>query len=122
MAVGRRDWGSLAGTTYEGREQRFRHVWLVAAATYGVGDIVTTLAVIFFHPELTEANPLMRSAVDAWGYLGIVPLKLVVFVLFIGVSVYFARHDETWLSYAPPAVLVVLGGTVTAYNLVGLLG
>lgn len=122
VSVSDRDWLSLGGTPYEGREHRFRHLWLVAAATYGVGDIVTTVAVIFFHPELNEANPLLRQAARTWGHLGIVPLKLFVFVLFIAISVYFARNDEELLSYAPPVVLTVMGGLVTVYNILGMLG
>ncbi|MDX1745988.1 MAG: hypothetical protein R3324_08630 [Halobacteriales archaeon] len=115
-----REWFSLEGTHFEGDEYRFRLAWLLAAATYGVGDIVTTVAVVFFDPSIQEANPLMQAAADAVGALGVVPLKLAVFLLFIGVSVYLARMGEEWLSYAPPAVLTVSGTLVTVHNLIGL--
>lgn len=115
-------WSSLKGTHFEDRERRFRLIWLLAAATYGVGDIVTTIAIIFFAPGLQEANPLIRAAASSMGSFGVVPLKLLVFFYFIGISVYFARNGDEWLSYAPPVVLVVTGALVTVHNLLGLAG
>lgn len=120
MTVG--EWLSLDGTHFEGDERRFRLAWLLAAATYGVGDIVTTVAIIFFDPSIQEANPFMRAAANALGSLGVVPLKLAVFLAFIAVSVYLARNGEEWLSYAPPAVLTLSGTLVTVHNLIGLAG
>lgn len=117
-----RPWFSLEETHFEGNEHRFRLAWLLAAGTYGVGDIVTTVAVIFFDPAIQEANPVMQAAADAFGSVGVVPLKLAVFLAFIGVSVYFARNGDEWLSYAPPAVLTLVGGLVTVHNLMGLAG
>lgn len=113
-------WNSLRGTHFEGRERRFRQLWLVAAATYGVGDIVTTIAILFFHPGVREANPFIRIAARSFGSLGVVSLKLAVFIGFILVSVYFARNGDKWLSYAPPVVLTVTGSVVTIHNLIGL--
>lgn len=77
---------------------------------------------VFFHPGIEEANPLMREAANSLGSLGVVPLKLAVFVAFIWVSVYSARRGEELLSYAPPAVLTVTGSLVTVHNLIGLAG
>lgn len=122
VAVSYRRWFSLEGTHFEGDEHRFRLAWLIAVATYGVGDIVTTIAVVFFHPGIQEANPLMREAAKSLGSLGVVPLKLAVFFAFIWVSVYFARNGDEWLSYAPPAVLTLTGSLVTVHNLIGLAG
>ncbi len=122
VAVNPRRWVSLEGTHFEGDEDRFRLVWLIAVATYGVGDIVTTTAVMFFDPGIQEANPLIREAAKSLGSLGVVPLKLAVFFAFIWVSVYFARNGDEWLSYAPPAVLTLTGSLVTVHNLIGLAG
>lgn len=122
VAVSYRRWFSLEDTHFEGDEDRFRLVWLIAVATYGVGDIVTTTAVVFFDPGIQEANPLIREAAKSFGSLGVVPLKLAVFFGFIWVSVYFARNGDERLSYAPPAVLTLMGSLVTVHNLIGLAG
>lgn len=88
---------TLTGTPYEIRE--FSRLWTLAAATYGVGDIVTTVALLHFDQTVGEANVLLRTAVEAFGNAGLVGLKLAVFLACIGVSL-DAAHREDSLLYA----------------------
>lgn len=103
--------------------EEFSRLWLVAAATYGVGDILTTLAIVQYSTAVTEANALVRGAIAAFGTPGFAALKLAVFGLAIGISVYAAREmgDRT-LYYAPPVMLAVVGAFTTVYNLRLLIG
>jgi hypothetical protein len=110
----------LEGTPFDGRE--FSRLWFVATATYGVGDIVTTIALIGFSEKVREANPLIRAAVDALGNAGLVGLKLAVFLTFILVSVDAAQREDPIFYYLPPVVLTVMGTFTTVYNVRLLMG
>ncbi|MFD1598998.1 hypothetical protein [Halobellus rarus] len=110
----------LEGTPFDGRE--FSRLWFVATATYGVGDIVTTIALIGFSERVREANPLVRAAVETLGNAGLVGLKLAVFLTFILVSVDAAQREDPIFYYLPPAVLTVMGTFTTVYNVRLLMG
>lgn len=115
-------WG-LAGTAFEGRTDEFYWLWILATTTYGVGDVVTTVALLYFEASVGEANVLVRAAVDNFGLAGLVGLKLAVLVLCLGVQVYAMADTDDWVVlYAPPAVLAVVGAFTTAFNLRLLLG
>lgn len=108
---------------YERYEDEFVALWIIATATYGVGDIVTTIAVFYFHPVVSEANPLLRWLMSNFDLAGLVGLKLVVFVAFIAISVEIARREmDPLLYYAPPAVMAVLGTYLTVTNIVYMIG
>ncbi|MEZ3117341.1 hypothetical protein RYH80_15600 [Halobaculum sp. MBLA0147] len=96
--------------------EEFTRLWLIPTATYGVGDIVTTVALLQFVPWVTEANVLLRSVVGAYGRAGLVGLKLAVFLLSIAVSVYGDRVDDRFVYYLPPVALSLFGAFATAFN------
>ncbi|MFB6194187.1 MAG: DUF5658 family protein [Halobaculum sp.] len=110
----------LSDTRFSERE--FTRLWTVALATYGVGDIVTTLAVIRLTDRIGEANPLVRVAVAQYGETGLIALKLAVFGLCLALSLSSARADDRWGYYLPPALLALVGGFTTALNLRLLVG
>lgn len=118
MAV--RRWLELEGTPFDERE--FTRVWLVATATYGVGDVVTTMALFRFSATVYESNALLRRALETFGQAGLVGLKLAVFLVSLAVSVYAARRADRFLFYLPPVVLAVVGAFTTAFNVRLLLG
>jgi hypothetical protein len=105
----------LADTPFEDRE--FRRLWTVALATYGVGDVVTTVTLLYFTHQVEELNGVVLLVVDAYGQWGLVGLKIATFLVCIGVSVYGARTEDRLLFYLPPTVLAVVGAFATAYNL-----
>jgi hypothetical protein len=111
---------SLDGTPYDPTE--FSRLWTVATATYGVGDVVTTIALVQFSDAVGEANAVLRAAIDAFGPWGLVALKLAAFFTCLGISLVGARDGDPALYYGPPALLAVVGGFVTAYNLRLLVG
>jgi hypothetical protein len=111
---------SLAETPFEERE--FVRLWLVASATYGVGDVVTTIALVDFSPNVREANVVVRGAVDAFGLPGLILLKLVVFLACLVVGLAAAREGDRFGYYFPPLFLSVVGAFTTTYNLRLLLG
>ena len=111
---------SLDETPFEERE--FTQLWLVATATYGVGDIVTTIAIIQFSERVAEGNALLASVVDAYGHAGLVGLKLAAFLVCIGVSLLGADDDDRLLYYLPPVLLTFVGSFFTVYNIRLLLG
>lgn len=113
----------LDGTAFAGRTDEFYWLWILATTTYGVGDVVTTLALLYFDSGVREANALVRLAVDSFGLAGLVGLKLAVFFLCLGVQVYaMGDTDDPVVVYAPPAVLAVFGAFTTAFNVRLLLG
>lgn len=95
----------------------FYQLWLVALATYGVGDIVTTIALLRFVNRIDELNVIVETVVGLYGEAALVVLKFVVFAVAIGVSVYGDRVDDWVLFYLPPTTLAVIGGFTTAYNI-----
>lgn len=100
----------------------FSRLWLLSAATYGVGDIVTTIALVRYSETVAEANALLRAAIEAFGLSGMVGLKLAVFVVCLAVSLHGARDADSALYYGPPAMLAVVGAFTTVYNLRLLIG
>lgn len=114
------DWLTFEGVSFS--QTAFSRAWLVALAAYGVGDVVTTIALVWFSPFHVEANPIIASAIAAFGGGGFLALKLLVFYACIGVSVWYgALEEDTLLFYGPPAVLCVLGFATTAFNVALLL-
>ncbi|MEE6211155.1 hypothetical protein U3A55_13475 [Salarchaeum sp. III] len=101
-----------------GSEQEFYWLWILATTGYGVGDIVTTVALVFYAPAVREGNPLVAFALERLGLLGLVSVKLAAFVLCLGVSVY-AMHawKDRFVYLTPPVALTVVGLFLTALNL-----
>jgi len=115
------DWRSFENSMFD--ERWFVALWLVAVATYGVGDIVTTIAMVYFTDLYTESNPLIRSAIETFGGGGFLGLKLLVFNVCIGISIWAGKQADDWLMfYGPPSLLAVLGLWMTWLNLGLLLG
>jgi hypothetical protein len=98
-------------------EREFRQLWLIPLATYGVGDIVTTVTLLWFTDEVNELNAVVLFAVDAFGLAGFVGLKLVAFGACLGISLLGAHWEDAVVYYLPPATLSVVGVFVTAINL-----
>jgi hypothetical protein len=111
---------SLTDTPFD--EQEFARLWLVASATYGVGDVVTTIALVGYSPSVREANVVVRAAIDALGLSGLVLLKLVVFLVCLVVGVAAAQDGDRFGYYFPPLFLAVVGAFTTAYNIRLLVG
>lgn len=108
----------LDGTAFEGQTDEFYWLWIVATTTYGVGDVVTTVALLYFEASVGEANALVRVATETFGLWGLVGVKLAVFFLCLGLHVFAIRDtDDPVVVYAPPAVLAVVGAFTTAFNL-----
>ena len=116
MATANADWLTLEGSHFS--VDGFSSLWLLAAGTYGVGDVVTTIAIVWFSPSFTEANPVVRLAIEAFGGGGFLGLKLLVFYCCIGISLWGGvLDDDPLLFYGPPAALTLFGVVVTATNL-----
>lgn len=111
---------SLEETPYDATE--FFRLWFVATTTYGVGDIVTTIALVGFSASVSEANALLRTAIYHFGLWGLIGTKLLAFFICLTISLYGARDADAALYYGPPAMLAVAGAFTTAYNLRLLVG
>lgn len=121
MSTARPNWLTLEGSPFS--VDGFSRMWLLAAATYGAGDIVTTIAIVYFTPTLTEANPAIRFAIETFGGGGFLGLKLLVLYACIGISIWGGvLDDDPVLFYGPPAVLTVFGVVITGMNLSLLFG
>lgn len=95
-------------------------LWVIALLTYGVGDGLSTIAIIST-PGVVETNVLIRWLVDVYGHAGLVGLKITVFIVCLGVSLYGGRIErDAILYYAPMVLLAVVGAFTTAVN-IGLL-
>jgi len=99
-------------------EREFYALWTLATAAYGVGDIVTTIALVFYAPHVREGNPLVAFALSELGLAGLVVVKLAVFFACFAVSLY-AMHAwrDRFVFALFPAVLALLGVFLTATNL-----
>jgi len=111
---------SLDETPFDPAE--FSWLWLVSAATYGVGDVVTTIALVGYDDAVAEGNALLRMAIESFGLSGLVGLKLIAFFVCLAISLHGARDADSALYYGPPAMLAVVGAFTTAYNLRLLIG
>lgn len=108
-------WLSLDDTSVDQTE--FTHLWAVAIATYGVGDVVTTIALMRFSETVVEANAIIRAATEAFGQSGLVTLKIAVFLMCIWLSVDAANREDRVLYYLPPVTLAFVGAFTTALNI-----
>lgn len=116
MATADAEWTTFEGVSFS--RETFTRVWLLALATYGVGDVVTTIALVWFSPLHAEANPVVGAAIDAFGGGGFLGLKLLVFYACIGIAVWGGvLDDDPLLFYLPPAVLTLVGAAATVLNL-----
>ena len=111
---------SLDGTPFDSTE--FSRLWFLAALTYGVGDIVTTLALVGYSASVNEGNVLLRAAIESFGLWGLIGMKLLAFLFCLVISLYGARDDDSALYYGPPAMLALVGAFTTVYNLRLLIG
>jgi hypothetical protein len=115
MATADHSWLTFEGVPF--REDRFTAAWLLALAAYGVGDVVTTIGLVWFSPLHVEANPVIAGAIGLFGGGGFLGLKLLVFYAALGVSLWGGLPDEdAVLFYGPPLVLMGFGLLTTAIN------
>lgn len=116
MSTVEADWLTLERSPFD--LDSFSTVWLLAAATYGVGDVVTTIAIVWFSPIYAEANPLIRFAVELFGGGGFLALKLLVFYAVLMISLWAGVPEKDRLMfYGPPLVLSAVGAFTTVHNL-----
>ena len=92
-------------------------LWFVAILLYGLGDTATTY-VGLSTAGVAEAGPVAGPLMEAYGRRALLAVKVVLFALFFA----------AWRSLRPPVraaiplALVVVGATVTAWNLVVVAG
>ena len=101
---------------YLRRPREFYSLWIAATTTYGVGDIVSTIAFLEYVPTVDEANPIVAGALDAFGLAGLVGLKIAVYLVMLWISVYGAREADRLLYYFPPVLLTAVGLVLTGSN------
>jgi hypothetical protein len=101
---------------YDRRPQEFYWLWIAATATYGVGDVVSTIAFLRYVPTIDEANPVVAVAIESFGLGGLVALKIVVYLVMLWISVSGARDDDALLYYFPPVLLTLVGTYLTVSN------
>ncbi|WP_181686289.1 hypothetical protein [Halorhabdus salina] len=116
MATADPEWLHFEGSPFE--EDTFRNVWLLALATYGVGDIVTTITIVYFSEIHVEANPIVNASIDAFGGGGFLAMKLLVLYTCLGISIWAGRlENDRLLFYGPPLLLMLVGLLITGTNL-----
>lgn len=111
---------SRAKTWYRWRRRESTELfvlWGAAAVTYGVGDILTTLVLVYAVPGLDEANPFVHWGLDTFGVPGLVVLKLAVFGIGIYVSWLGIQHRDRLMYYLPPIVMSCVGLGATVFNI-----
>jgi len=102
---------------YRSRPVEFYGIWLLAALTYGAGDVLSTLYAVFGVRGIDEANPVVDALLVNFGVPGFLLLKLLVFLVLISVSVQGARTDDRFSYYWPPVLMTLLGLGLTLWNL-----
>jgi hypothetical protein len=101
---------------------RFYWAWIFATAGYGVGDTVTTVAIVWFVPWVAESNPVVSGGVAAFGLTGLVVVKLAAMLACLAIAHHSALAGDRLLPYLLPVGLGVFGTLVTAWNLLLLFG
>ncbi|WP_281193638.1 hypothetical protein [Halorubrum sp. F4] len=102
---------------YLRRPEEFYTLWIAATSTYGVGDIVSTIAFLAYVPAVEEANPVVALALDSFGLAGLVALKIAVYLVMLWISVVGAREGDGLLYYFPPVLLTLVGLYLTGSNI-----
>ncbi|WP_435180334.1 DUF5658 family protein [Halorussus sp. AFM4] len=112
---------SLARAATTRRE--FVWLWIGATTGYGVGDVVTTVALVRYHPAVAEGNPLLARLMSEFGLAGLVGAKLAVFAACFALSFYAVRvWRDRFVYYLAPLVLLLFGVFFTVYNVRLMLG
>lgn len=119
VEVGEREDGTVAPgpPIYEARPKEFYGLWFLAALTYGVGDIVSTVYAVFLVPGVDEANPVVDALLSNFGIGGFLLFKLLVFLALISIGVQGARTGDRFSYYWPPILATLLGTGLTLWNL-----
>jgi hypothetical protein len=103
-----------------------RLLWVVAGATYGVGDTATTLVGVG-SGSATEAGPVAATLFETFSPSAILGLKLLLFgVTYLTYRLLRPRSRTSATGFRTPAdavplALAIVGTLVTAWNLVVLL-
>lgn len=117
-AAGDRAGSSVAAEPiYRRYPQEFYGLWFLAAATYGFGDIVSTVLAVFADPGLVESNPVVSVVLAGYGVPGFLVVKFVILVTLLWISVGGARSRDRFTYYWPPIVATALGTALTGWNL-----
>ena len=117
-AAGDRAGSSVAAEPiYRRYPREFYGLWFLAAATYGFGDIVSTLLAVVTGPGLVESNPIVAGVLAGYGIPGFLAVKLVILVTLLWISVGGARSGDRVSYYWPPVVATALGTALTGWNL-----
>lgn len=95
----------------------FYGLWFLAAATYGFGDIVSTLLAVVTAPGIVESNPVVATVLANYGIPGFLAVKFGILVVLVWISVGGARDDDRFTYYWPPVVATMLGTGLTGWNL-----
>ena len=101
---------------YRSRSTQFYALWLGAALTYGIGDVLSTLYATTAVPGLIEGNPVVGTLLSSAGLPGFLLLKLIVLLVLISVSVQGARQRDPFSYYWPPVVATGIGLLLTGWN------
>jgi len=96
-------------------------LWGVAVLTYGVGDTITTIVAVYFVQGLGESNPIVVVLLNQFGIRGLFGLKIVVFVVAVGVNIRTRRRDDPWSYYGPPIFVAVVGAVLTVSNFLAIM-
>jgi hypothetical protein len=102
---------------YRRYPREFYGLWFLAAATYGIGDIVSTVLAVFADPGLVESNPVVSIVLAEYGVLGFLIVKFMILVTLLWISVDGARSSDRFTYYWPPVVATAVGIALTGWNL-----
>lgn len=102
---------------YVRRRREFYTLWAMAALTFGVGDLVTTLWGVRYTPGVFEGNPIVATILAQFGPAGFVVSKLVALGLLLWFGVQAAHQNDHRTYYAIPILATVLGVGLTVWNL-----
>lgn len=110
------NWLTLEGLPFD--VGWFWGAWILAILAYGVGDVMTTIALVWSTPAYVEANPIIAWAIGAFGGGGFLGVKLLSFYGALGLSIWGGAGDEDHLLfYGPPVALALFGFVTTVLNL-----
>lgn len=92
-------------------------LWGLAGLTYGGGDLLTTIIMVYAIPGLDEANPFVHWGISTFGVSGLVAMKLAVFAVGIYLSHVGLAHRDQLVYYTPPLAMICFGIFATVFNL-----
>jgi hypothetical protein len=89
---------------------------IIAFIAYFMADTFTTCAAVYLYSANAESNPAMFAAIDSYGLLGFIALKLIISLCIIVPSYILSIRQATHITGISALIAITMGGAVVSLN------